>query len=110
MLAHFWEGLDIFLNLATAIHFQLRTVRATWRFEIAKLHCVHFRGLNENFHLFALELSISAAEHKPIYVKKYYDTNLSKMGCFADRKTLMRWIETLEKNLQCDIQKLHRSI
>lgn len=24
------------------------------------------------------------------YVKKYYDTNLSKMGCFADRKTLMR--------------------
>ena len=90
MLAHFWEGLVIVLNLSTVIHFQLRTFHATLRFDIAKLHCVHFRGLNENFHLFALELRISAAEHKPIYVKKYYDTNLSKMGCFADRKTLMR--------------------
>ena len=52
MLAHIWEGLVIVVNLATVIHFQLETVRATFRFEIAKLHCVHFRGLNEKFQLF----------------------------------------------------------
>ena len=71
MLAHFWEGLVIVLNLATVIHFQLQTIHATLRFEIAKLHCVHFRGLNENFHLFPLELRISAAQHKPIFSPRW---------------------------------------
>ena len=49
MLAHFWEGLVIVLNLATVIHFTLQTVHATFRFEIAKLHSFHFRGLNQKF-------------------------------------------------------------
>ena len=71
MLAHFWEGLVIVLNLATVIHFQLQTIHATLRFEIAKLHCVHFRGLNENFHLFSLELRISAAQHKPVFSPRW---------------------------------------
>ena len=67
MLAHFWEGLVIVLNLVTVIHFQLQTIHATLRFEIVKLRCVDFRGLNENFHLFSLELRISAAQYKPIF-------------------------------------------
>ena len=71
MLAHFWEGLVIVLNLATVIHFQLQTIHATLRFEIVKLRCVHFRGLNENFHLFSLELRISAAQHKPIFSPRW---------------------------------------
>ena len=69
MLAHIWEGLVIVVNLATVIHFQLETVRATFRFEIAKLHCVHFRGLNEKFHFFPLNfvylrLNISPFSHR----------------------------------------------
>ena len=71
MLAHFWEGLVIVLNLATVIHFQLQTIHTTLRFEIVKLHYVHFRGLNENFHLSSLELRISAAQHKPIFSPRW---------------------------------------
>ena len=71
MLAHFWEGLVIVLNLATVIHFQLQTIHATLRFEIVKLHRVHFRGLNENFHLFSLELRTSAAQYKPIFSPRW---------------------------------------
>ena len=71
MLAHFWEGLVIVLNLATVIHFTLQTVHATLRSKIAKLHSVHFRGLNENFYLFSLELRISAAQHKLIFSPRW---------------------------------------
>ena len=71
MLAHFWEGLAIVRNLATVIHFTLQTVHANLRFKIAKLHSVHFRGLNENFYLFSLELRISAAQHKLIFSPRW---------------------------------------
>ena len=71
MFAHIWEGLVIVVNLATVIHFQLETVRATFRFETAKLHCVHFQGLNEKLQLFSLELRISAAQHKSIFSQRW---------------------------------------
>ena len=106
MLAHFWEGLAIVLNLATVIHFTLQTVHATLRFKIAKLHSVHFRGLKENFYLFSLVLRISAAQHKLIFSPRWqlrtiilgYKSAL-KMGLFVDMKTLTRQIEQLEEKI-----------
>ena len=106
MLAHFWEGLAIVLNLATVIHFTLQTVHATLRFKIAKLHSVHFRGLNENFIFFHLNfvylrLNISSFSHRDGNERTLilgYKSAL-KMGLFVDMKTLTRQIEQLEEKI-----------
>ena len=99
MLAHFLEGLVIVLNLATVIHFQLRTVHATWRFEIAKLLCVHFweifTFLPLNF--VYLWLNINPFSHRDGNQRTIilgYKSAL-KMGLFADMKTLTSRIEQL---------------
>ena len=58
--------------LAKVIHCRARTVLATFRLKISKLHSVHFRGLTKTFESFYFEFLISAARQEPIFRAVYH--------------------------------------